>query len=73
MAISTPVFVVGFGLLLLFGDEIGAFNLGLGIPIRYTPFAEDPLGLSVTGAAFVVVTTAALQAVIDGLDPRARR
>jgi peptide/nickel transport system permease protein len=44
VAISTPVFVVGFGVLLLFGDEIGAFNLGLGIPIRYTPFAEDPAG-----------------------------
>src|SRR5215211_9320418 len=29
------------------------------------------LGLSVTGAAFVVVTTPALQAVIDRLDPRA--
>jgi peptide/nickel transport system permease protein len=43
LAISTPVFVVGFGVLLLFGDEIGAFNLGLGIPIRYTPFAEDPV------------------------------
>jgi ABC-type dipeptide/oligopeptide/nickel transport system permease component len=31
------------------------------------------LALSVTGATFVVVTTAVLQAVIDRLDPRARR
>jgi ABC-type dipeptide/oligopeptide/nickel transport system permease component len=31
------------------------------------------LGLSVTGAAFVVVTTALLQALVDRLDPRARR
>jgi peptide/nickel transport system permease protein len=47
MAISTPVFVVGFGVLLLFGDEVGAFNLGLGIPIRYTEFDEDPVGWAV--------------------------
>jgi peptide/nickel transport system permease protein len=47
MAISTPVFVVGFGVLLLFGDEVGAFNLGLGIPIRYTEFHEDPVGWAV--------------------------
>jgi ABC-type dipeptide/oligopeptide/nickel transport system permease component len=31
------------------------------------------LGLSITGALFVVLTTAVLQAVVDRLDPRARR
>jgi peptide/nickel transport system permease protein len=31
------------------------------------------LALSVTGAAFVVVTTIVLQALLSGLDPRARR
>jgi ABC-type dipeptide/oligopeptide/nickel transport system permease component len=30
------------------------------------------LGLSVTGAGFVLITTTALQAIINRLDPRAR-
>jgi hypothetical protein len=30
------------------------------------------MALSVAGAALVVLTTAVLEAVIDGLDPRAR-
>jgi hypothetical protein len=31
------------------------------------------LGLSVTGAGFVLITTALLQALINRLDPRARQ
>jgi peptide/nickel transport system permease protein len=43
-AISTPVFVVALELLLVFGADIGAAGLGVGIPIRYTAFREDPAG-----------------------------
>src|SRR3954463_13453305 len=35
LAISTPVFVVGLELLLVFGTEIGSAGLPVGIPIRY--------------------------------------
>jgi peptide/nickel transport system permease protein len=44
LAISTPVFVVALELLLVFGADIGAAGLGVGIPIRYTPFRESASG-----------------------------
>jgi peptide/nickel transport system permease protein len=40
LAISTPVFVVGLELLLVFGSEIGSAGLPVGIPLRYTPPGE---------------------------------
>jgi peptide/nickel transport system permease protein len=40
LAISTPVFVVGLELLLVFGADIGSAGLPVGIPIRYGPFSE---------------------------------
>ena len=42
MAISTPVFVVGLELLLVFGADIGSAGLGIGIPLGYTPFGQSP-------------------------------
>jgi hypothetical protein len=65
---------------------LGAFNLGLGTPDplhgvrrgsgrlgRGMAVPRLVLGLWVTGAAFVVVATAVLQAIVNRLDPRARR
>jgi peptide/nickel transport system permease protein len=40
--LCAPVYVIGLGLLLLFGDQIGVVDLG--IPLRYTYFADNPLG-----------------------------
>jgi peptide/nickel transport system permease protein len=40
LAISTPVFVVGLELLLVFGADIGSAGLGVGIPIRYAPLSD---------------------------------
>jgi peptide/nickel transport system permease protein len=40
--LCAPVYVVGLGLLLLFGDEIGLVDLG--IPLRYVPFGDDAAG-----------------------------
>jgi peptide/nickel transport system permease protein len=41
-AISTPVYVVGMSLLLLFGSEIGKVDIGVGIPLEYVPLTHAP-------------------------------
>jgi peptide/nickel transport system permease protein len=38
-----PVYVVGLMSLLFLGADIGLLPLGVGIPLRYVPFAESPL------------------------------
>jgi peptide/nickel transport system permease protein len=40
--LCAPVYVVGLGVLLLFGNEIGLVDLG--IPLRYVYFRDDPVG-----------------------------
>lgn len=40
--LCAPVYVVGLGLLLLFGNSIGVVDLG--IPLKYVYFADDPAG-----------------------------
>jgi peptide/nickel transport system permease protein len=40
--LCTPVYVVGLGLLLLFGRGIAMVHVGVEIPTEYTPLAEDP-------------------------------
>jgi peptide/nickel transport system permease protein len=40
--LCAPVYVVGLGVLLLFGDEIGLVDLG--IPLRYVAFEDDAVG-----------------------------
>lgn len=39
-----PVYVVGLGLLLLLGDEIGLLGAPVGIPLKYVEFADAPAG-----------------------------
>jgi peptide/nickel transport system permease protein len=51
LAISTPVYVVGLELLLVFGAGIGSAGLGVGIPIRYAPFAEGAIDWAASMAA----------------------
>jgi peptide/nickel transport system permease protein len=41
LAISTPVFVVGLELLLVFGADIGTAGLPIGLPLRYSPLTEE--------------------------------
>ena len=40
--LCTPVYVVGLGLLLLFGRGIAMVHVGVEIPTEYTPLAEHP-------------------------------
>lgn len=42
-AFAAPVYVVGLGLLLLFGSEIAVVPIGGGIPLQYVEFDESPL------------------------------
>lgn len=42
LALCTPVFVVGLGLLLLFGAGIARVSLPVGVPLRYVEFRHDP-------------------------------
>lgn len=42
VALCSPVYVVGLGLLLLFGSEIGMVGVPVGI-LKYVAFADDPL------------------------------
>jgi peptide/nickel transport system permease protein len=46
VCLCAPVYVIGLGLLLLFGNEIGVVDLG--IPLRYVPFEEDPVAWAVS-------------------------
>ena len=41
--LCAPVYVVGLSVLLLFGTGIAVSGIGF-IPLKYVPFAEDPLG-----------------------------
>lgn len=43
VAFAAPVYVVGLGLLLLFGSKIAAFDLGVGIPLQYVEWGESPV------------------------------
>jgi peptide/nickel transport system permease protein len=43
VGMCTPVFVVGLVLLLLFGAEIGVLPFGVGIPLSYVPFSDNPI------------------------------
>jgi peptide/nickel transport system permease protein len=40
--LCAPVYVVGLSLLLTFGADIGVSGIGF-LPLKYVPFAEDPL------------------------------
>ncbi|HEV7496257.1 ABC transporter permease [Baekduia sp.] len=44
VALCAPVYVVGLMALLLFGAEIGRFDLGVGIPLHYVDFDHSPTG-----------------------------
>lgn len=44
VAFAAPVYVVGLGLLLLFGAKIGAVPIGPGIPLQYVEWGDSPLG-----------------------------
>lgn len=44
VAFAAPVYVVGLGLLLLFGADIGAVPLPFAIPLQYVEFDESPTG-----------------------------
>ena len=44
VALASPVFVVGLGLLLLFGAHIATVPLGVGIPLEYVEWGESPAG-----------------------------
>ncbi len=44
VAFAAPVYVVGLGLLLLFGAEIAALPVGVGIPLQYVEWSERPTG-----------------------------
>ena len=44
VAFCAPVYVVGLGLLLLFGSGIAVVNIGFEIPTNYVPFADSPSG-----------------------------
>jgi peptide/nickel transport system permease protein len=41
--IFAPLYVVGIGLILLFGSDIALVEVGIHIPRAYVPFAESPL------------------------------
>lgn len=44
VALAAPVYVVGLGLLLLFGATIAAVPIGVGIPLQYVEFGASPVG-----------------------------
>ena len=44
VAFCAPVYVVGLGLLLLFGSGIAVIDVGLEIPTNYVAFADSPTG-----------------------------
>ncbi len=75
VAYASPVFVVGLGLLLLFGADIAALPIGGGIPLEYVPFGESParwfgallvpwvvLGLPLAGLCFRVMSGMTVEA-----------
>jgi peptide/nickel transport system permease protein len=44
VALCAPVYVVGLMALLLFGADIGRFEVGVGIPLHYVNFDHSPTG-----------------------------
>jgi peptide/nickel transport system permease protein len=44
LAFCAPVYVIGLGLLLLFGSKIATVHVGFEIPTYYVELREDPLG-----------------------------
>jgi peptide/nickel transport system permease protein len=44
VAFCAPVYVVGLMALLVFGADIGRFDLGVGIPLHYVDFDHSPTG-----------------------------
>jgi peptide/nickel transport system permease protein len=44
VGLCAPVYVVGLMALLLFGEDIGIFPFGVGIPLRYVEFDASPAG-----------------------------
>jgi peptide/nickel transport system permease protein len=75
-AFAGPVYVVGLGLLLLFGAEIAAVPLPVGIPLSYVEWGESParwfgallipwlvLGLPLGGLCFRVMAQTTVQAL----------
>ncbi len=68
VAFAAPVYVVGLGLLLLFGSDIALIDLGVGIPLQYVEWGTSPsrwvgahlvpwfvLGLPLAGLCFRVM------------------
>ena len=44
LALAAPVYVVGLGLLPLFGTTIAAVPIGVGIPLQYVEWGQSPAG-----------------------------
>lgn len=76
VAFAAPVYVVGLGLLLLFGAEIAAVPIGVAIPLKYVEFGESPLrwfgalvvpwivlGLPLAGLCFRVMSGLTVEAL----------
>lgn len=76
VAFAAPVYVVGLGLLLLFGTQIAAVDLGVGIPLQYVDWGESParwlgallvpwlvLGLPLAGLCFRVMAQTTIAAL----------
>jgi peptide/nickel transport system permease protein len=76
VAFASPVYVVGLALLLLFGAEIAAVPVGVGIPLHYVEWGESPvrwfgallvpwlvLGLPLAGLCFRVMSGLTIEAL----------